>query len=1034
MSDPLAAYTFLPWLRRGASSEITRVDGEGPAASRAAFPIEVSFNADLNASVSLSLYGPGDVTGLDGRVVIRTWPRADVSSAESNYFPLIEFDQADLPWRYTPARATDRDRLRPWLCLIALKETEIESYEPAGPDRPLSVVNVKSAEALPRLDQSWAWAHVQVSGVQTIDASAMADILANEPERVLARLLCPRRLESRTAYRAFLVPTFEIGRLAGLGQPIAEGLDGLTPAWSDQAAMIDLPVYYEWRFRTGVAGDFESLVRQLKARTLPPTVGIRAMDVSHPDDVGLPGLSAASEPLGLEGALKTKATRSTPWDRDERRRWLDGFIDEQGQSIGGFKQLLNRPAELLEGAEHERAIAPPLYGQWYALRDKLAPGDLPPWFHELNADPRLRVTAGLGTLVVQSQQQQLMASAWRQVEGIRSLNDELRQAQVAREVATRIHERHIRPLDAETLLQVTEPVHPRVPASPVTVHCVLAASRIAEGALEPQWRRVARPRGPLGRRQGRTDRPRSSTFLERMNRGELSAAPPPPRPSGMATPLRTGVSLMPEWATLGTLNFLRALSRWLTIVALISFVVAVLLLVTGQGVGLTIVLAAVGLAALGGAVIARRNSSDLDIRLAWREGRLTAEHIHLIPARPHFVAAESPPTSELVGTAPPSRNVGEIGQVGGGADSPSAAAFREASGAMLDQFNQHGAASPPVGEVPTAHLRDRLLSTLDPRAAIDASYRSRFRFGIGLISEADDPLQQVMPAPEFPQPMYESLQKLSQEWLLPGLDKVPPNTVSLLVTNQRFVESFMVGLNHETARLLLRHGYPNDQRGTYFSQFWDPAGYVPPQDEFDKDIWPIHTWRRSDLGRNSSRTIPPSGEHLVLLMRGELLRRYPNAVIYAVKAKLGDEVDGVRKRILGDEEWHPVFSGTLKPDVSFFAFELSVPDARGDIDPDAEQGCFFVLQEQPSEPRFGLDVSTDNPGGFPNSWSDLSWDHMAANAVDLTAITYIDLDTGFPDDSGLDPPWGRTAAEMAYITLQRPARLAIHGSDMLLAL
>ena len=53
-------------------------------------------------SVTLALHGPGDVKSLIVRSVIRTWPKAGARNAEANYFPLIEFDQADLPWRYSP--------------------------------------------------------------------------------------------------------------------------------------------------------------------------------------------------------------------------------------------------------------------------------------------------------------------------------------------------------------------------------------------------------------------------------------------------------------------------------------------------------------------------------------------------------------------------------------------------------------------------------------------------------------------------------------------------------------------------------------------------------------------------------------------------------------------------------------------------------------------------------------------------------------------------------------------------------------------
>jgi len=42
---------------------------------------------------------------------------------------------------------------------------------------------------------------------------------------------------------------------------------------------------------------------------------------------------------------------------------------------------------------------------------------------------------------------------------------------------------------------------------------------------------------------------------------------------------------------------------------------------------------------------------------------------------------------------------------------------------------------------------------------------------------------------------------------------------------------------------------------------------------------------------------------------------------------------------------HPVFSGRVGSDVAFYGFEFTVDDSRGN------PGWFFVLQEQPAEPR-----------------------------------------------------------------------------------
>src|ERR1043165_7038562 len=104
----LGTFTFLPWLRRGVASEITGAEGDpgtGPDAARVSVSVSVTLNGSLTRGVPLTLLGPGDVAGLDRDAIIRVFPTPNAFDVESNYFPLVELDQADLPWRYTPARA-----------------------------------------------------------------------------------------------------------------------------------------------------------------------------------------------------------------------------------------------------------------------------------------------------------------------------------------------------------------------------------------------------------------------------------------------------------------------------------------------------------------------------------------------------------------------------------------------------------------------------------------------------------------------------------------------------------------------------------------------------------------------------------------------------------------------------------------------------------------------------------------------------------------------------------------------------------------
>ena len=64
-----------------------------------------------------------------------------------------------------------------------------------------------------------------------------------------------------------------------------------------------------------------------------------------------------------------------------------------------------------------------------------------------------------------------------------------------------------------------------------------------------------------------------------------------------------------------------------------------------------------------------------------------------------------------------------------------------------------------------------------------------------------------------------------------------------------------------------------------------------------------------------------------------------------------------------------------------------------------------------------------------SSWNNLSWRHLAGTEEELAALSHASIKQAMPDvDKG---KWGRNSAHQAYITLQRPVRIAIHAKDML---
>jgi hypothetical protein len=344
---------------------------------------------------------------------------------------------------------------------------------------------------------------------------------------------------------------------------------------------------------------------------------------------------------------------------------------------------------------------------------------------------------------------------------------------------------------------------------------------------------------------------------------------------------------------------------------------------------------------------------------------------------------------------------------------------------------------------------------------------SKIRIPARIVAEIGETFTEAMAYPIIDTPMYKPLVEISSELFLPNLNSVPQNSVSLLETNQKFIESYMVGLNHEFARELLWREYPTDQRGSYFRQFWDVSSFFNKDNLDDetlreklRDIPPLDHWSRySDLGEHDNREAERSSEEeLVLVIRGELLKKYPNAVIYAHRAKWqlkpNGEIDNQKERVLdeddpiGDRIKTPLYEAKVSPDLNFFGFALTATQAKGGTGEHSgdDPGWFFVIKERPGEPRFGFDISRD---ADINVWNDLSWNDVLPGAAaghfieitDATATIALVDPHGNPDlqeefeqyDEDKFISWDKNAnaASLAYILYQAPVLVAIHASEML---
>jgi hypothetical protein len=287
-------------------------------------------------------------------------------------------------------------------------------------------------------------------------------------------------------------------------------------------------------------------------------------------------------------------------------------------------------------------------------------------------------------------------------------------------------------------------------------------------------------------------------------------------------------------------------------------------------------------------------------------------------------------------------------------------------------------------------------------------------------------------SPTFDLPMYEALRDYFPDLLLPGLEQIPPNTITLLQTNPKIIEAYMLGLNHEMGRELLWREYPVNAVATFFRQFWDPRGRssASPNTAVPGSIAPIKSWLgNSMLGAHLAGS-GPQGD-LALLIRGDLLQRYPRTMIYAVQAR----PDGS----LGEEEKYPSFRASWGSDVTVLGFELTREQARGG---NTGAGWFFVLQQPPTEPGFGLDEPPSKAppiGETPTTWADLNWAHVVMSEAEFKALGHVNVrrwpsTLSLPLHASADgttagsASWAKNGAHMARIVEQRQFRLAIHAS------
>lgn len=882
------------------SGEPELVDGRLQREIELTLSDEVSGASDTR-TVPLQILGPPDAPGLPPGQLLRRMPPPNSDGTETNLCTHVDFKDPDFPWRYTPQNHSV-DRLRPWIALVVGR---------VGDDQELQfedgrVVLGPNARAAYPLGQSAAWAHVQTQA---------------DGSQAFSRLLSYRLLDPDVEYIACVVPTFD-----------ADGQD----AWSASTSP-PLPIYDQWRFRTAVSGgDFKTLAEQLA-----PSLG--------PDGLGEAPLIydrvAPSHELLARGSLAPIAPTASP------------LPDVVRNDLTTLQQL---PADPLG-----RTVLglPPLGEPWVG-----APATRV-WGVEANQDPRHRGAAGLGAWCGIVHQDLLSRAVSDQAGALEIAAQRIRSLTLGLRASRALWQRRLPSTVAGRLLLFGPSLRRMMtPQGSVRDQVTGGERPLPRHVFSGAARRVFR------RNTARTRFARPGAAAPTPLLGLANTCPPPPEraPDGLPHVDDLGQRLglpplekvlrealadgrMPERPAIDLVNRARRIVQNLEGGAqLLRALEQVLVLPNG------------GQPPLGGPGVGGRPT--------------TAPPGRFGPGRIPFAGSPRPPRRWPRGTRPrgrapaiepggaqPTVTAGIPGQLLVEIVSPFAATptVRGLLGRIraFPQLTHDDArsllalAEIAVNEPPRRPCRPVDLNTLDAiiTAAVDptaddalAVVRVTSTIG-GLVTP---PLVRPEICPELDFQAWTILRDHALEWLLPGVSDLQVHDVVAVATNPAFEESLLIGLNMQLLAEMRWRDIPIRTSCTPLRRFW---GRIDPVTELiENDILGIRDWTDTPLGDPGHRPPAAAGPDLVLVIKSDLFRRYPQTLVYAAPAVLANGQPDWET----DPNWtqndtfkYPVFQGDAGEDISFFGFDMDPPDARG---------YWFILEEVPTGYRFRSDRPVPN--------------------------------------------------------------------------
>ena len=312
--------TFFSWRRSAAFDQATSSspNARGRLTGSITLTLVDTENPTDTASgtTQFEIMGPGDVEGLLAGAIARMMPPPGAIGAEPTLSVHVDLTAEDLPWRYTPAKASG-NVLRPWIVLLVGTPSEVILKGANAVDLTAGVLGAHP------LDQSPRWAHVQDDGSHRV-----------------ARLVSPRPLSANAEYVAVVVPVYT-----------AAG----APRWSTGTTVVnDVPCYHSWTFTTG-EGDFATIAEALRPTssagfgiaplTYPPTnagltirgalTAIGSSDATLPSAVGTDLASLRTQGTDSKGRpIVGLPLYGAPWDDDPRSTAWGGPLNDDPRQRG----------------------------------------------------------------------------------------------------------------------------------------------------------------------------------------------------------------------------------------------------------------------------------------------------------------------------------------------------------------------------------------------------------------------------------------------------------------------------------------------------------------------------------------------------------------------------------------------------------------------------------------------------------------------------------------------------------------------------